>query len=50
MNEINEFYQCITMIAIVLLPIIGAILFQVWDKVFQRNHKQFKINQLWIKD
>lgn len=44
MNEINEFYQCITMIAIVLLPIIGAILFQVWDKVFQRNHKQFNNN------
>lgn len=40
-TEINEFYQCITMVVIVLLPIIGAILFQLWDKAFQRNHKQF---------
>lgn len=45
-TEINEFYQCITMIAIVLLPIIGAILFQLWDKVFQRNNKQFNNNEI----
>ena len=48
--EINEFYQMATMLAIVLLPIVGAAVFQLWDKFFQKNHKQFKNNELWDKD
>lgn len=41
-TEINEFYQCITMMLIAALPIIAAILFQLWDYHFQRNRKRFK--------
>lgn len=40
-TEINEYYACATMIAVVLLPIIGAFLFNLWDKHFQKNHQQF---------
>jgi hypothetical protein len=41
-TEINEFYQCITMVIVVTLPLIGAILFQLWDAIYQKNRKNFK--------